>query len=465
MMRSSSRLQSHIYLLLLVLLCCPLALSLTFPVDSVGRPTKDAIQTFYLDPQQLWYNRDFYMRGRKELLSAIHRVVRRSIQSIFDQRVYSVVNNSILAPSNSPHDFYSLARYFWPNVSDPTGRYIRYDGYVNPEVWLSSDPPYLKLVINDVFDTGLAYFFTGNTSYAAQGCRRLAAWFVNNSTRMNPNMNYENWVIGTQQIKLTGSSGGLLDYSNVYMLIDGFQLLRTAPETTCAQVIDPFIHWQSSFLDWLQSSPRGNVTKHQLNNQGTWYDVQVVSLMLLMNRTAAVEHYIQTYTFPRILAQIMDDGSQPLEMQRPTSWYYSGFNLQGLFVLGQLMRSTNLSLFDFKRSPGTPPLVLVALNHLTTYALVNGTGWPAANSGDFNPATVISLLKQAYVIYKDSSLIKAANQLQQKPQIWNPMRLWSPYASFDNPTKSSARARGTRGVCSKWTYAVALAVLYCILLG
>jgi hypothetical protein len=183
-----------------------------YPLDSKGKPTANSIETFYVDPLHLWSNRDLWKQGRKELNPAIRRLLRLANAAVADKNVYSVTKkpSNALPPSNDPRDFYSLARFYWPNPAG--GIYIRKDGLTNPEIYTLPDSTYLRVVMNDVFNLGLAYFFTGNETFAATAASRLNAWCLDPATRMNPNLNYANWVKGQtlQNSTASLSAGGLL---------------------------------------------------------------------------------------------------------------------------------------------------------------------------------------------------------------------------------------------------------------
>jgi len=135
---------------------------------------------------------------------------RYSDAAILDNTVYSVVSKPAnkLSPSGDPHDFYSLSRYFWPDATNTSAMYVRIDGQVNPEVhkiildnnkiYTVPDSTYFKTVKTDVFKLSLTYFFSGDEKYALKATQRLRDWYINNATRMNPNLNYDSWVIGIE---------------------------------------------------------------------------------------------------------------------------------------------------------------------------------------------------------------------------------------------------------------------------
>lgn len=209
----------------LVLVCAVLVQSsvgLVWPIDSKGSPVPGSIRTFYMNPVNLWSNRDLYKSGYRQLNPAVNRVIRRCKGALNDNTTYTVVSKPahLVAPSNDVHDYYSLARYFWPNATTETGfPYVRADGFINPEMYLIPDVAYLDVMFHDVQHCSLAYFFSGNETYAEVAVRRLRDWFLVPETRMNPSLQYANWVKGTplQQnlgngtgISVSSNSGGLL---------------------------------------------------------------------------------------------------------------------------------------------------------------------------------------------------------------------------------------------------------------
>lgn len=157
--------------MLLVILLIQLCSSAKWPLDQSGNPMPGAIETFYMNPQNLWENRNLYIQGNKALNPAINRVIRLANQAVADNTTYSVTNKSPsqLPPSGNKSDFYSLARYYWPNSTG--GVYTRLDGITNPEIYTLPDSTWVQVMINDVFNCALAYFFTGYCSNNIQATR------------------------------------------------------------------------------------------------------------------------------------------------------------------------------------------------------------------------------------------------------------------------------------------------------
>ena len=227
----------------------------------------------------------------------------------------------------------------------------------------------------------------------------------------------------------------LLDFVKLPFLVDSIGILVNSKSFT-GDDYNGIASWLQQYLSWLTSSARGQADSGSPNNQGTWYDVQRLSLQLFLGLNDEASTVVSASTIPRMNSQLLPDGSQPLEQSRPLSWLYSSFNLKALFFVAYLSQSTSVNLFQYQDPQGRS--IPRALNYLIPYASNNGTNWPVPNMGDYNPNTVIELCKQAYVVYRDTRYINTANALQYGiPKTSNPNRLWNPYLAFDN-IRSSA---------------------------
>lgn len=448
-----------------ILICCLSACNaLVWPIDSKGVPVPGSIRTFFMNPVNLWKNRELYQQGYRQLNPAVNRVIRRCTGALRDNNTYAVTakTGDQAAPSNNIHDYYSLARYFWPNASAPNGLpYMRADGYINPEIYLIPDPAYVSVMFDDIQVCSLAYFFSGNETYARVATKRIRDWFLDPNTYMSPNLQFANWVKGTplqiatgntSGISVSSQSGGLLgtnallilDFVKMPFLIDSIGLLVNSKSFTQSDY-QGMAKWLGQYLDWLKTSSRGVSESQSPNNQGTWYDVQAVSIMLFLGQSEEAGNHIAKNTLPRMVSQFLPDGSQPLEQARTLSWLYSCYNLKALFYVSFLAQSTKVNLFQYQDDQGRS--LVKGLNYLIPYATTNGTNWPVQNLGDYDANTVIELSKLAYVIYRDNMYIETVNVLQNGiPKTSNIFRLWSPYMAFDNIRSSAKSSKNALGV-------------------
>ncbi|KAJ3388306.1 hypothetical protein HDU92_001555 [Lobulomyces angularis] len=346
-----------------------------------------------------------YLQGNKDLNPAINRVLRLADEAVLDNTVYSVTKkpSDLLPPSADLHDYFSLARYYWPNKNSSNELpYYRVDGYTNPDIFDLPDSTWLQVVFNDVLNLGLAYFFTNNEIYAQKATVRLREWFINNSTKMNANLNFANWINGTAIGVVTGSipmtkSGGLLDFSKLHYIIDGIGLIRNS-ESFTEEDYNSMVDWLTKYLHWLQTSPRGAFESSAQNNQGTWYDVQVVSILLFLGNIETAKKVQSTVTVGRISSQILSDGSEPLEQERA-------------------------NIYNYKTPQNVT--ILSALNYLLKHGMENGTNWPVKNLGAFDTKILTQISKDAYIQYFDVAYLNFANKMVKNNSYnWNPNRFY-----------------------------------------
>ena len=261
----------------------------------------------------------------------------------------SVTQKSRVAPSGDPHDYASTAPYFWPDPAKPDGLpYIRHDGKVNPESrTAASDHLRAKDMTEAVSALARAYATTREEKYAAHAALLLRTWFLDPATYMRPHLNYSQGVPGQN----TGRQIGIIEGTTIVTA------LTQAPALVGSKAWTPADHaallkWAAEFLDWYLTSPFGVKEGNAGNNHGTHYDVQVMSMALLLGRTDLARQVAETAKQKRIAAQIEPDGRQPHELARATSFGYSTMNLRGLTNLANLAERVGVDLWRYETADG-----------------------------------------------------------------------------------------------------------------
>ena len=269
----------------------------------------------------------------------------------------SVMDKQFLPPSSDKHDYMSMSPYWWPDPNSPDGLpYIRRDGEVNPE-----RDAYDKLpgaTMSEAVETlTLMYYFADEERYAKKAAEYLRTWFLDEATRMNPHLEYGQFVPGARQ----GRSVGIIETRNFVFLTDYEPLLLTSEYWTAADHIK-FKAWMNTFLDWLVTSDLGRQEGSHTNNHGSWYDYQVLALSQYCQQSEPGKRILHDFSKKRIQKQIAEDGSQPEELARTKSFSYSAFNLMAL--CNTLILSENDTEFKGRFSNDLPTLA-AALNYLT----------------------------------------------------------------------------------------------------
>src|SRR5262249_13737010 len=155
-------------------------------------------------------------------------------------------------PSGDKRDYVSMAPYFWPNPDTKTGLpYVRRDGQVNPER-NKYDRPLLGRMSEAVSTLALAYYLTGEERYAEQSGTLLQVWFLDAKTRMNPNLNYAQFIPGVNE----GRGIGIIDSVALLPVVDAVGLLEGSRHWTKARQAG-MREWFADYLKWLRTSKGG----------------------------------------------------------------------------------------------------------------------------------------------------------------------------------------------------------------
>jgi hypothetical protein len=307
-------------------------------------------ETFLIKPGKLLEVKRKIARQEPAMQQALAELISIADKSL-KNGPYSVVYKDKAPPSGDKHDYMSVGPYWWPDTSKANGLpYIRKDGQVNPERYAVKDDEYQNAMCRDVYFLGLAWFYTGNEKYAAHAVELLHTWFLDPATRMNPNLNYAQAIPGITD----GRGIGLIDTHNVTMLIDGVQLLKHS-KSLSAGTYKGIQDWYKEFLQWMCTSPIGLDEADEMNNHGTWYDVQQVMIALFTGQRELARQMLEEQTRKRIDLQLETDGRQPKELARTLSWNYSLFNLRAFFELALLAENVDVDLWNYE-SPGKKSL-------------------------------------------------------------------------------------------------------------
>src|SRR5213594_1723424 len=235
----------------------------------------DMPRVFLLDATQLRLMRQRIHDGDKTIAGAWAKL-ERDAQEALSEGPFSVLNKERTPPSGDKHDYLSQAPYFWPVPKSPSGLfYIRRDGERNPEINTITDQRSLDQLESSIETLALAYYFKGDERYAAKAAQLLREFFLDPQTRMNPNLQYAQFIPGVN----TGRGIGLIETRGLTHVVDAIGLLAESKSLTEADRRG-LQDWFGKFLQWMQESKNGREEAAAKNSHGTYYDVQVVSFAL-----------------------------------------------------------------------------------------------------------------------------------------------------------------------------------------
>ena len=329
------------------------------------------------------------------------RALRADADAALSLERLSVVDKAVTAPSGDRHDYTSQAPYFWRNPGTSSGLpYVRRDGERNPEINAITDHAALDRLEGAVETLSLAWYFSGDDRYARHAADLLRAWFVDPATRMNPNLEYAQFVPGLNP----GRGIGLIETRNLTRVVDAIGLLRESGAWPVAD--DRAVkEWFSAFLEWMQTSANGRAEASAKNNHGTYYDLQVASYALFLGRTALARGVLESVRTRRIALQIEADGREPLELARTRAWSYSVMNLDGLTRLAQLGDRLDVDLWHYDTTDGRS--LRSALMFLAPYAFAPRERWAYQQLGQWAPQALYPVLRRASPHYANDPEIRA----------------------------------------------------------
>lgn len=297
----------------------------------------------------------------------------------------TVMDKGFTPPSNSKHDYLSLSRYWWPDPAQPDGLpWIRKDGETNPDTQKGDvDKGRIEYFTKSMRVLSFAYYFSGDERYAQRGVNWIKAWFLDEATRMNPNLQYAQSVPGNDK----GRRSGILDGRIIpQRILDAITLFSTSAHWT-AQDNRKMNDWLIEYQNWLINSELGQAGAEQVNNHGAWYSYQIAAIALYLQRPEQVSMAVQhaKYIFEE---QFKADGSQPHELKRTRSYFYSTFNLDALTRIADIAAKANKDLWQNKASNGATLSAGITFLIPASY----GEAWPYPSKSGVKPAYLIASL-------------------------------------------------------------------------
>ena len=270
-------------------------------------------ETILMDAKYLLKSKTRIEKGDTMLMNAYEQLI-KDADRVLKEAPYSVTDKERLPPSGDKHDYASYSRYWWPAPNKADGLpYIRRDGETNPASQSSkeSDRPRIGAFGENTEALGLAYYLTGKQKYAKKAAKFLRVWFLDEETRMNPNLNHAQCRPGHNN----GSKSGVLDGRLMIRALEGSLLISGSSELTDLE-IEKLKTWAKEYFEWLTTSKLALQEAASKNNHGSYYDVQVIYFALYSGNHDAAKQIAQKFVKNRVYTQIQPDGSMPEEIAR-----------------------------------------------------------------------------------------------------------------------------------------------------
>ena len=353
-------------------------------------------RVFALDPVSLSKAKARVAKQDKSLMPALERL-RREADSALTVGPFTVVSKQRVPPSGDKHDYLTLAPYWWPDPTKPDGLpYIRRDGELNPESKRDTDNPKLNAMADAVETLALAFYFTGEERYAERATLLLRVWFIEKATKMNPNYEYAQAVMGHNN----GRGAGLIDARNFIEVVDSIGLLAGSRAWTATDQ-QAMQNWFRAFTQWLQTSANGKEEAAARNNHGTWFAATFATFALFIGDEALARKTVEAVK-ARIAWQIEADGRQPLELDRTRGMSYSLFNLNALLTVATIGDKLNVNLWEYQTKDGRG--IRKAFEYLAPFAF-GEKQFPYKQIIKWSPEDYFSLLRRSAGKFENKALL------------------------------------------------------------
>src|SRR5207248_8120175 len=225
--------------------------------------------------------------------------------------------------ANSPrsaggeHDFFSEGDYWWPDPSNPDGPYVQKDGMTNPDNFVEHRHAMIRFSIHVATLTS-AWRITNDAKYADAALKHIRAWFVDEKTKMNPNLQYAQAIKGIT----TGRGTGVIDTVHLIEVARSASLLQQAGLLK-GEDLEGTKKWFTDYLTWLTTSKNGTDEMNAGNNHGTCWVEQVAAFASFTGDQEKLELCRKRFKEILLPKQLAADGSFPQELRRTKPYGYS----------------------------------------------------------------------------------------------------------------------------------------------
>lgn len=362
------------------------------------------VDTLLISPDYLITTKTRIADNDPKLTDALDRLIANA-DAALTEGPFSVTHKVQLPPSGDRHDYASYSRYWWPDPNQPDGLpYIRRDGATNPasQNLDTSDRPRIGALAENCESLGLAYYLTGNESYAEKVAELLRVWFLDEETRMNPNVNHAQCRPGHN----LGTKSGVLDGRLMIQALEASRLIEGSPALTEADR-EGLKKWAAAYFEWLTTADMALDEARSKNNHGTYYDVQAMYFALYADHRNEATRIAETFIERRLATQIQADGTMPEELARTRPLFYSMFNLHAMLLVAHMAEHVDVDIWQ-ANDPNAP--LRKALDHLVPYADPN-IAWPTETLGSADRMQLFPILKMADQGYPEGHYLKKVETL------------------------------------------------------
>jgi len=265
------------------------------------------------------------------------------------------------------HDFYSEGDYWWPDPANPDGPYIQRDGLTNPDNFTAHREAMIRFSqISGALAS--AYLVTKEDNYVEALAPHLKAWFIDEATKMNPNLRYGQAIKG----KVTGRGIGIIDTIQLMEVAKAIEAVEGSCVITDSEILQ-MKAWFGEYLIWITTHPYGIAERDHGNNHSVCWAMQAAVFAHLVGNLEVLEYCKEMYKTVLLPDQMSTTGSFPQEIKRTKPFGYSLFTLDAMATLCQVYASETENLYDYHTPDGKS--LALGISFLYPY-VADKDSWP-----------------------------------------------------------------------------------------
>ena len=285
------------------------------------------------------------INGIKENKSSkLYKQIIQKADKFVDETPINITDKSHQFVSDT-HYYVSIGTYWWPDSTNINGKYIRRDGYINPET-----KNYDRVKLNELAERlkylSLAYYLDHGNKYYTEFVELLRVWFCDNSTYMYPNFEYAQVVPGYNGNR--GRAAGLIEARSFIDILESVRVIELVKEIDWG-TLSTIKWWFFEFSKWMMESDIGIEEDRALNNQGTAYDLILLNIAQFTNQKELANKITDNFYQRRLYTQIAEDGSMPQELKRTNSLSYSILNIQFIIDFCVIQHNLGQSYYNLHK--------------------------------------------------------------------------------------------------------------------
>ena len=308
-----------------------------------------------------------------------------------------------------PHDFYSNGDYWWPNPNTTNGLpYVQRDGQTNPGNFVAHRQA-IRQLSDAVAALGAAYKISGDDRYARKAAELLKVFFLDDATRMKPNLQYAQAIPGVSP----GRGTGIIDTLHLVEIPKAAEAMEKS-RAFAPEISNGLKKWFADYVAWMTTSKNGQDEANAGNNHAVAFWLQVAVFAEYTGDANNLAECRRRYTEVFIPKQMTNDGSFPAELRRTKPYGYSIFQLDNMVTLCQVLSARDHDLWNFTLPDGRS--IHRAVEFMYPY-LADKSKWPHTpdvNAWEGWPARQPSLLF-AGLAFKDSRYLDLWQKLPPDP--------------------------------------------------